>query len=456
MTEPGPQAWLGRLDAWLQPFLAALPRAEQRRWAPLYVCGLLLPGERKSVEPMAGRVCPGQVQGLHHFVSASPWPHDRLERVLAEQADLLVGGPDAVLVVDDTALVKQGRHSVGVQRQYCGQLGKRANCQSVVSLTLARGEVPVPVGLRLFLPDAWVKDADRRRAAGVPDDVKGRPKWRIALDEIGRLRGQGVRFGCVLGDAEYGKVALFRHALDEAGLLWALGILPNQKVFPPGVTTAMPGRKRYGRPPKHPVPSVPSVPVSSLFADPPDAAFRTLSWRTGTKGPLRAAFAARRMRIADGPEAAGAQHLPGEERWLVCEHRTTGERKFHLTSHPANATLEQLAAAIKARWSCEQAHQQLKEELGLDHYEGRSWRGLHHHALLCQIAHAFLQSLRAGGKKAGRARPGRQSSTARPATAPDAARSAPPCRRGLAGSPRPLPQLRPPHAMAHAGLNLAE
>ena len=138
--------------------------------------GLLLPGERKSVEPMAGRVCPGQVQGLHHFVSASPWPHDRLERVLAEQADLLVGGPDAVLVVDGTALVKQVGHSAGVQRQCCGQLGRRANCRALVSLTLARGEVPVPVGLRLFLPDAWIEDADRRRAAGVPDDVTACPK----------------------------------------------------------------------------------------------------------------------------------------------------------------------------------------------------------------------------------------------------------------------------------------
>ena len=176
MADGGTEAWVARLDAWLAPFLAALPRAGQRRWAPLYVRGLLLPGERKSVEPMAGRVCPGQVQGLHHFVSASPWPHDRLERVLAEQADLLVGGPDAVLVVDDTALVKQRRRSAGVQRQCCGQLGRRANCRALVSLTLARGEVPVPVGLRLFLPDAWIEDADRRRAAGVPDDVTACPE----------------------------------------------------------------------------------------------------------------------------------------------------------------------------------------------------------------------------------------------------------------------------------------
>lgn len=450
MKGSGSQAWLAHLDTWLAPFLAALPRAEQRRWAPLYLRGLLLPGERKSVEPMAARVAPGNVQQLHHFVSASPWPHARLERVLAEQAERLVGGPEAVLVVDDTALIKQGRHSVGVQRQYCGQLGKRANCQALVSLTLARGEVPVPVALRLFLPDGWAADPERRRAAGVPDDVPGRPKWQIALDEIGRLRDQGVRFGCVLGDAEYGKVAAFRHALDARGLRWALGLPPTQKVFPADVTTAMPApAKAGGRPRKHPVPSAPSRPAAALFADPPDAAFQTVSWRAGTKGPLRAAFSAQRVRVADGPLASGAQHLPGAERWLVCEHRATGERKLHLTNHPAETTLEQLAAAIKARWSCEQAHQQLKEELGLDHSEGRSWTGLHHHALLCQIAFAFLQSRRVGEKKVPAPRP-------RPAAPANAARGPAPRRRRSPRAPHPLPALPPPDPRSHAAINLAE
>ena len=323
-----------------------------------------------------------------------------------------------------------------------------------MSLTLARGEVPIPVALRLFLPKCWADDAGRRERAGVPPEVVFRPKWQVALDEIARLREVGVRFGCVLGDAEYGKVAAFRRTLDEAGLFWALGIAPNQKVFPPDVAVAMPEPvRRGGRPRKHPVPSVPSRSVSSLFADPPDAAFRALSWRRGTKGPLRATFSARRVRVADGPEAAGAQHLPGEERWLVCEHRTTDERKFHLASHPSDASLEQLAAAIKARWCCEQAHQQLKEELGLDHYEGRSWRGLHHHALLCQMAFGFLQSLRVGGKKAGPPRSGRISRTA--ATA-DPARAAPRHRRRPAQPSHPLPTLRTPNALAHAGMNLAE
>jgi SRSO17 transposase len=242
-------------------------------------------------------------------------------------------------------------------------------------------------------------------------------------------------------------VAAFRHALDGQDLRWALGIPPTQKVFPPDVAVAMPepGR-RGGRPRKHPVPSVPSRPVASLFADPPDGAFRIVSWRTGTKGPLQARFSARRVRVADGPLATRAQHLPGEERWLVCEHRATGERKFHLTNHPQDATLEQLAAAIKARWSCEQAHQQLKEELGLDHYEGRSWRGLHHHALLCQMALAFLPSLRLGGKKAA-------PWLARPATTPDPARGAPLRRHSHARPPRAMSALRPYTVLVPAAMN---
>jgi SRSO17 transposase len=301
--------------------------------------------------------------------------------------------------------VKQGKHSVGVQRQYCGQLGKRANCQVLVSLTLARGEVPVCVGLRLFLPEEWAADPGRRRRAGVPEDVAGRPKWRIALAEIDRVLAAGARFGCVLGDAEYGKAAAFRRGLSERGLTWALGILPAQKVFPADVTLAPRPRRATGRPAKHPMPSAPSIGAVKLFAALSRRAFRTLSWRRGTRGPLKARFAAVRVRVADGPLARSGLHLPGEAAWLVCEERATGERKYHLTNHPADTPLRALAATIKARWACEQVHQQMKQELGLDHFEGRGWRGLRHHALLCQIASAFLQHLRLGGKTHDRSAP---------------------------------------------------
>jgi len=281
-------------------------------------------------------------------VSTSPWATAPLEEELVRAADRLVGGPDAVLVVDDTCLVKQGRRSVGVKRQYCGQLGKRANCQALVSLTLARAEVPVGVGLRLFVPEDWCADAGRRAAAGVPEAVGYRPKWRVALDEIDRVLASSARFGCVLADSEYGKAAEFRHGLSERHLLWAVGILPTQKVYPADVRLTYPARKPTGRPRKHPVPSAASVAAAELIESRP-AAFRTISWRNGTKGPLRAEFAALRVRVADGPVAARAQHLPGDEAWLVAEHRASGERKYHLTNHPADTALEALAAVIKAR-----------------------------------------------------------------------------------------------------------
>jgi len=441
--------WEAELERWLGPFLARLRRKEQRRWAPFYLKGLILPGERKSVEPMAARVAPGDLQQLHHFVSTSPWATEPLEDELVRAADRLVGGPDAVLVVDDTALVKQGRRSVGVKRQYCGQLGKRANCQALVSLTLARAEVPVGVGLRLFLPEDWGADAERRAVAGVPEAVAYRPKWRIALDEIDRVSASGARFGHVLADAEYGRAAEFRAGLAERRRTYAVGVMPVQQVYPADVTLAFPERKATGRPRRHPVPSAASVGAAELIEARP-AAFRTISWRTGTKGPLRAEFAALRVRVADGPVAAGGRHLPGEEAWLVGEHRASGERKYYLSNLPADASLEALAALIKARWVCEQLHQQLKDELGLDHFEGRSWRGLHHHALLCLLAFAFLQHLRLGGEK--RRHPAR----ARPAARAEPARRAPADRGGAHPGPSvlsPLPAAfrTPPPAMKVAG-----
>jgi SRSO17 transposase len=303
-----------------------------------------------------------------------------------------------VLVVDDTALVKQGRHSVGVARQYCGQLGKKANCQALVSLTLARGEVPVGVGLRLFLPRVWTEDAARLARAGVPEAIPGRPKWQIALDEIDRIRAAGARFGAVLADADYGKVAEFRQKLSEQGLAWAVGVLPTQTVYPAEAVILPPPVRARGRPAKHPVSSRKSQSATAAIAALPDASWRTLSWRRGSKGDLSADFAALRVRVADGPVIAHNHRLPGEAAWLVCERRATGERKYTLSNAPEHVTLESLAGLIKGRWVCEQMHQQMKEELGLDHFEGRSWRGLHHHALMTMIAFAFLQHLRLGGK----------------------------------------------------------
>jgi SRSO17 transposase len=389
------------LMQWLAPVLARLGHKARRRMCPLYVAGLIGPGDRKSVEPMAARLAPGDYDRLHHFISSGAWDEAPLEEELAVQADKLIGGAQAILVIDDTALPKKG---FGVAPQYASTLGKNANCQTMVSLTLARDEVPVMIGLRLFLPESWTSDANRMAKAGVPERCRAaRTKPEIALVEIDRIRAAGVRFGTVLADAGYGLSAPFRHGLDVRGLKWAAGIPKYQKVYPTDVKLIFPVAGR-GRPRKRHVPDQLSIPAEGMLAK---AKWRQLSWRKGTMGPLTAAFAAVRVRIADGPPQRigdkGMQHMPGEEAWLVGERRRSGEHKYYLANLPADADLKTLAAAIKARWVCEPAHQQLKEELGLDHFEGRSWHGLHRHALMTMIAYAYLQRRRlaeaSGGKK---------------------------------------------------------
>jgi SRSO17 transposase len=370
-------------------------------------------------------MAPGDYDQLHHFVSAGVWDEAPLERELANQADRLVGGADAFLVIDDTTLPKKGTHSVGVAAQYASALGKTANCQTLVSLTLARGEVPVMVGLRLFLPESWTGDQARLERAGVPVEYRSaRAKSEIALAELDRLTAAGVRFATVLADAGYGMSAEFRQALSARELAWAVGIPRHQKVYPRDVELIFPVAGR-GRPRKRHVPNVLSVGAEDMLAN---AKWSTLAWRKGTKGPLKARFAALRVRVADGPPQRigdkGMQHMPGEEVWLVGERRASGEQKYYLANLPADANLRTLAATIKARWVCEQAHQQLKEELGLDHFEGRSWQGLHRHALMTMIAYAFLQHRRL----AAAARGGKKSHP-RPASANAAGRSQSPRHR---------------------------
>jgi len=299
-------------------------------------------------------------------------------------------------------------------------LGKRANCQTLVSVTLARDELPVAVGLRLFLPESWTNDVERMVAAGVPEPFQApRSKPEIALQEIDRVTAQGVRFGLVLADAGYGLSASFRQGLSARCLTWAVGIPKHQKVYPADVALVFPVAGR-GRPRKNQIPDQLSASASAetVLAG---ARWRKVSWRRGTRGPLSARFAACRIRIADGPPQRihdkGQQHMPGEEAWVVGEWRAAGERKYYLSNLPAGAGLKKLAAATKARWVCEQAHQQMKEELGLDHFEGRSWRGLHRHALMTMIAYAFLQHRRLE-QATGEKKPAARSATADPASGP--------------------------------------
>ena len=394
--------WKEDLERWLAPFLAGLSHPARRRMCPLYIAGLIGPGDRKSVQPMAARVGDVGYDRLHHFVAAGVWDSGPLEVALLKEADRLVGDQAGFLVIDDTALPKKGRHSVGVAPQYASSLGKTSNCQSLVSVTLASREVPVMIGLRLFLPDSWTDDPERMMRAQVPKDRQlALTKPEIAIEEIDRVIASGVRFGCVLADAGYGSSGAFRQALSERGLLWAVGLLGRQNVYPADVALIFPvattGRRR-----RYHIPERPPVSAEAMLSG---GTWRKVSWRRGTKGRLTCLFAARRVRVADGHKHRmldnRMQCMPGDEVWLVGERRSTGEQKYYVSNLPADATLKMLAATIKARWICEQAHQQLKEELGLDHFEGRSWTGLHRHALMTMIAYAFLQSrrLQAAGRK---------------------------------------------------------
>src|SRR5215212_9452679 len=405
-------AWEHELQSWLEPFLTHLHHPARRRMCPLYVAGLIGPGERKSLQPIAARLAPADYDQLHHFVTVGPWDEAPLQAELLAQANRLVGGPDAILVIGDTALPKKGTHSVGVAPQYAGALGKSTNCQTLVSLTLAKGEVPVPLVLRLFLPETWIQDPERLQHAGVPEAFwTQRSKPEIALDELERVMQAGVSFGAVVMDAGYGISAPFRQGLSALGLLWAAGIARIQKVYPADVQmiAAPPTR---GRPRKTPIPDEEAVAAEAMLAK---SSWQRIMWRRGTKGPLQAKFAAVRVRVADGPEmrlqGRTGQHLPGDEVWLVGEHRTSGERKYYLSNLPPDTSLKQLTATIKARWVCEQAHQQMKEELGLDHFEGRSWRGLHRHALMSLIAFCFLQHQRLAAVRRGKKAKGTPAAT---------------------------------------------
>ena len=427
MAETG-SGWHAELEKWLQPFVETLGHRTRRRMCPAYVAGLIGPGDRKSVQPMAARDSGVSYDQLHHFIGSGVWDAAPLEAALLVEADKLVGGNETWLIIDDTALPKKGRHSVGVAPQYASSLGKTANCQSLVSVTLASREVPVMVALRLFLPETWTADPERMARARVPKDRQtALTKPEIAIGEIDRVIASGARFGCVLADAGYGSSGPFRQALCERGLLWAVGLSRRQNVYPADVALIFPVAPT-GKPRKYHIPDRPPVSAEAMLTG---EKWQKVSWRRGTKGRLACLFAACRVRVADGHKHRmldnRMQCMPGDEVWLVGERRSTGEQKYYVSNLPADATIKMLVATIKARWVCEQAHQQLKEELGLDHFEGRSWTGLHRHALMTMIAYAFLQSRRlkaAGRKKKSRGTPATTEPASRQASNPRPLRTA--------------------------------
>src|SRR5437763_7955368 len=319
--------WKEELGRFLKPFLGRLGHKARRQMCPLYASGLIGPGDRKSIQPMAERLALGEYDQLHHFIAAGIWDAAPVETELLVQADRLVGGSDAVLVIDDTAIPKKGTHSVGVAAQYASALGKTANCQTLVSLTLARGEVPVVLALRLFLPESWTGKRSRLERAGVPGECRtARTKPEMALAESDRAIAAGVRVGCVLAAAGYGLSAPFRQGLTARKLAWAVGIPRHLKVYHADVQIVWPVAGRGRRRQRHER-DILSVAAEDMLAD---ATWQDSSWRTGTKGKLKAHFAVVRVRVADGPPQRirdkGQQHLPGDEAWLIGEHRMSGEK----------------------------------------------------------------------------------------------------------------------------------
>jgi SRSO17 transposase len=384
-----------RFEGYVEALSAARGHADRDEPFRRYTTGLLLPLERKSVEPMAARVDPGRVsaahQSLHHFVAQAEWSDSALLAAVRDQVLPKIGGIEA-WIVDDTGFPKKGKHSVGVARQYCGQLGKQDNCQIAVSLSVASSAASLPIAYRLYLPKDWTEDSARRTKVGVPMDLGFQTKPMIALGQIEAALAAGVPQGVVLADAGYGADMKFQARLLELGIGYVVGVQPTATVWPDGKEPLPPkpwsGR---GRPPTRLRRQDGHQPmaVELLARSLPAEAWRDIAWREGVKGLLSSRFTALRMRPAHRDEN---RHEPWAELWLLVEWPAEDQApiKCWFANLPSDTPLERLVHLAKLRWRIERDYQELKQELGLGHYEGRGWRGFHHHAALCIAAYGFL------------------------------------------------------------------
>jgi SRSO17 transposase len=388
------------LAAFLDAVVGTLGNARRRRWCDAYVRGVLLDGHRKSVEPMAARLqkidrkTEDYEQGLQQFLSQSPWDErqviDRLQGWVARRF-----GGEGLLIIDDTGFPKQGTHSVGVARQYTGTLGKVASCQVAVTLQFATGKEVVGLDARLYLPESWTQDRERMDRAGVPGDVDYQPKWQLALAMIRRAHANGLR-GTVLADSLFGTVTEFRQQLALDGHIYCVGIDSTLKVIAADADLGpVPKHTGRGRPPTRPtgVRAGAKSPSVRQWALDHTVDFRKVTWREGTKGKMTSRFAAWRVRPAH-KLSAGKEPLPA--CWLLAEWPANSEQptKFFFSNQPSTTSLKTLVSTAKGRWWIEHSYRELKDELGLDHFEGRSWRGWHHHVVLVLMAYAFLQDVR--------------------------------------------------------------
>jgi SRSO17 transposase len=368
-----------------------LARCDQRAKGEQYVRGLLLEGRRKSIQPMAARLPDGDEEGLQNFICDSPWEDVPVRRRLAVR---MIGeiGPEG-WVVDDTALPKDGRMSPGVAHQYCGALGKTANCQSLVSVNAASDRASCPLGWRLFLPKSWDQDAERRRRARIPDEIRHVPKWQLALEIIDQLIEWGLRRQVVQADGGYGDITAFRTGLEDRDLEYVVQVKGVTSAQPAAAVPVAPAYLGRGRPP---VARYPDKPVSlrDLMLAAAREQVRTVGWREGDRGPLSSQFIALRVRPANDAQRQDDGVLP--ERWLLAEWPEDKDEpvKYWLSNLPEQTPITTLVRLAKLRWRVEHDYRELKQCLGLDHYEGRTFRGLHHHLTCVTVAHAFLTCCR--------------------------------------------------------------
>jgi SRSO17 transposase len=402
MTPRELQALDHRLTAFLEDLLAPLGRKERRHWARVYVQGLLLDGERKSIEPMASRIPGADVQALRQFVGQSPWDVESVQQLLARKIVDLLSEPE-VWILDETSFPKAGEHSVGVARQYCGALGKVANCQVAVTLHWSSAEASCPLGWRLYLPQGWLEDGKRAQEVKLPKEVVYRSQTELALELIDQMLRWEVPRLPVVADSAYGNSFDFREELRHRQLSYVLAVEPSTVVWTQAPNAIpVPPSAPTGRPRRYPPLEATPAPqdLTTVARQLPAAAWKKVTWRAGTRGPQRSRFAKLKVWAAHGWRAQEHPERVAEGLLIEWPEGEAEPTKYWLAQlGPGRPGLRRLVKMAHARWRIEMDYRELKDELGLDHFEGRHWLGWHHHVTLVTLAYAFLRFEQARLKK---------------------------------------------------------
>lgn len=385
----------------LRDLLEPMGRSERRHWARVYLEGLLLDGDRKSIEPMAEKIPGADVQALRQFVGQSPWAVDQVQQRLARKMVDLLSDAE-VWIIDETSFPKAGKHSVGVARQYCGALGKIANCQVAVTLHWSSNEASCPLAWRLFVPKEWLDNPDRAAKAKIPPETIYRDKADLAMELLDQVIAWEVPRRSLVADSFYGNEFNFREQLRERGLFYAVQVEPSTVVWDEDPNVKLPPPKRTGRPRTYP--PLDSLPqprsLLTLARELPECHWQLIEWREGTRGPQKSRFALIRVWAAHGWRK---QYHPERVPELLLiewpEDEETPIKYWMAWFGSQDMGLRQIVRIAKARWRIELDYREMKEELGLDHYEGRHWLGWHHHVTLVAIAYAFLRTEQARIKK---------------------------------------------------------